>query len=360
MVKILVVFIFLMLVGCNENEKKPKRPVVIKVIHPIDKVIEKSYSGIVNSKNETVLSFKVSGKIESIDTELGKFVKKDEILAVMDDRDYKLQKDIYLKKMEISKNMYEASKAIADNARKQFFRVEKLYNEKAISKKIYDETLSKYKAATAGEMASLSQYEAAILGEKNAKNQLEDTKLKAPYDGYITKVFFYKGANVKAGIPVFYIASQNLNNVRIDVSDLELDKIKKMKSAKFIVGEKEYSLITLSISDVKEFGGVSYPVLFQLPENISIPTGTEGKVKIFLENENKKYKIPVDAVFGEEQNYFLWRVNSENKIEKVKLENLEIFSKDEFLALGVKKEDRVVIRGVNELNEGQEVRVLQR
>ena len=91
-------------------------------------------SGIVSSGNESILSFKVAGPIKKMNVEIGSFVKKGDIIAIMDTRDYEVQLKAF-EKSKVAKNAYEASKAVAEKLKSNLKRVETLYKEKAIPKK---------------------------------------------------------------------------------------------------------------------------------------------------------------------------------------------------------------------------------
>ena len=65
----------------------------------------------------------------------------------MDKRDYEVQLKAFENKSKVAKGAYESAKAVAENARKQYQRVETLYKEKAIPKKSYDEALAGVKSA---------------------------------------------------------------------------------------------------------------------------------------------------------------------------------------------------------------------
>ena len=82
----------------------------------------------ISPSQKTVLAFKYAGKIKSINFESGDFVKKGQVIAIIDDTDYKVNLDAFSKK-------YEAAKAVAQNAEQQFARAETLYRGDALAKK---------------------------------------------------------------------------------------------------------------------------------------------------------------------------------------------------------------------------------
>lgn len=354
MIKI-ILLILLIFSGCQNENKVEKRYVVIKKIEKQQGRIENSYYGIVSAKNESYLSFKVSGKIAILEKNIGDFVEKKEIIAKLDPVDYNLKKELGIKKVEATKNLYYAAKAIAENAKKQYFRVEKMYEKDAVSKKIYDDTLSKYKAAISSELAALAQYEAAKIEVEYIENQVEDTKLKAPFSGYITKKFFDEGENVKAGIPILILSSEKYNQIRLDLSKKNRDIVSNIKNAVFKYEQKVYPIELVSVSPIKERGGVTYPIFFKFKNEIAIESGSEGEVIIERENIGEKVIVPIDAIFSQDNKKYVWIVNSENKVKKKEINDLELYDEESFLIKGLSGGEKVVIRGVNKLYEEQEV-----
>ncbi|MEG0300219.1 efflux RND transporter periplasmic adaptor subunit [Cetobacterium sp.] len=345
-----------MLFSCEKKPKELIRPVVVKTIQKSPEEIDYEYLGVVIPKKESSIAFRVSGPVKKMDLNIGDYVKEGDLISKIDDRDYIVQLEMAEKKVSAAKNMYLVATAISENANLQFKRVKKLYYEKAISKKIYEETLSKMKAAASSELASLSQYEAALEGVKNAKNQLSDTTLVSPFSGYISKIYFDEGSVIGAGIPIVTLSSQDKNRVKINVSDLDLDKIEKMKKAEFLIGEKKFMLKKLVASRVKGINEVAYPVIFNFLEENVLTSDLEGIVKITLENDIKgRNLIPLEAIFGDKEKMYVW-VLKDGKVMKKEIKNIQVYDLKNVLGEGVLEGERVVTKGVNELSEGQSVK----
>ena len=85
----------LILAGCGEEQDAemtaPLRQVRTIVVESGTGIFERSFSGTLQSSNQTSYSFKVSGTIESIPVEVGQAVKKGDVLAILDPSDYELE-----------------------------------------------------------------------------------------------------------------------------------------------------------------------------------------------------------------------------------------------------------------------------
>lgn len=357
--KIVMLILGILLVGCEKEIKEVIRPVQTDVVSSLPKKLYLEYPAIVTSEKEALLSFKVAGPIEKMEVEVGSFVKKGDVIARIDKRDYEVQLKAFESKSKVAKGAYESAKAVADNARKQYKRVEALYKEKAIPKKSYDEALAGVKSASAGELAMLSQYQEALQGVENCKNQLKDTELKAPYDGYISKKFAGEGSVVAGGIPVVAISSEGSKQVRINISERDINGIEN-GSGEFIFDNKTYKLKVAEIGKVKNIGKMTYPVTFNFDGDSSqILVDTMGMVKVASDTTGRdEVTVPVEAVFEREGKSRVW-IYSNGKVVSKEVEMVAPYDDGKIIISGVSVGEKVVTRGVHELSEEQKVNELQ-
>lgn len=349
----------MVLAGCGKKAEEIIRPVetVNAVVSPESLVYE--YPAVITADKEAPLAFRVAGPLKSVHAEVGTFVKAGDIIAEMDKRDYEIQLDAFKKKAAAAENVYNASKAVAENARKQFRRVETLYKEKAIPKKTYDEALAGTEAAAAAEMANLAQYQGAVQGVLNCENQLNDTILKAPYEGYISRKFFDAGTVVAAGTPVVAISSLGNNKVRISVSEDDLAKIKTISDAWLSYKGQDYKLILKDAGQAKGITKLAYPVTFAFAEKNDIPADSEGTAKLSFKNGNDKgILIPVEAVFEKNGEIKVW-VYSDNQVTGKNIEIIKPYSEGKIIVTGIKAGEKIVTKGVHELTEGQKVNLFE-
>lgn len=358
-VKVIMLMLGILLVGCEKEVKEIIRPVETVTISSLPKELYYEYPGVVSSGNESILAFKVAGPIKKMNVEIGSFVKKDEIIAEMDTRDYEVQLKAFENKSKVAKNAYEASKAVAENAKKQFERVETLYKEKAIPKKSYDDALAGLKSATAGELAMFSQYQEALQGVENCKNQLKDTKLKAPYDGYINKKFADEGSVVAGGIPVVAISSVDKKQVKISVSERDIKGIEKGKG-EFIIDNKHYPLKVEEIGKVKNIGKMTYPVTFNFEgEEPQLLVDSVGIVRVACDtNQREEVIVPIEAVFERDGKTRVW-IYKDGKVLSKEIVIVAPYNNGKVIIDGVTIGEKIVTKGVHELSEEQRVKELQ-
>lgn len=348
--KILVIISSLLLMAsCNKSEE------VQEVIRPVKVVTaggdinsqNMTFSGITVPSKETILSFKVTGPIANINLTQGQKIKKNEIVAEMDTRDYKINLEVYKKK-------YDAAKAASDNATFQYNRAEKMYKGGAMSKKNFD-------MITAQKKATLSMLKEAEQGVAIAINKLKDTQLKAPYDGYISKKFVDSGSVVNAGTPIAVITAEGAPEINISVAGKDIKFLEKLKEAIFVPNdtpEKNYKLKLKEIGKNPEFAKITYPAVFEIQDNVDIRVGSTGKVIVtFSEDTQKDIYIPVTALFEDNGNKVFVYENGVAIAKNVKIGNLKSDGKIEILE-GLKKDDKVITAGVNNIIDGEKVKLL--
>lgn len=346
---ILIAASILLLFSCGKQQEGEKiiRPVKVMEIKNPDSIEYFSFSGITAPGKETILSFKIAGPLESINLTQGQIIKKDEVLAKMDSRDYKINLEVYRKK-------YEAAKASADNAVLQYNRAEKLYKADAMTKKNFD-------MVTAQKKAAVSLLKEAQQGVENAQNKLKDTELKAPYSGYISKKFADAGSVVNAGTPVVSIAADENPEVTISVANKDIDILKNAVSFIFVPNddeEKKYELKLKEIGKNPEFSKLTYPAVFELLDKKDMRMGMSGKVIASVKrDESSPIIIPASALFEDNGSNVYIYDNGVARVKKVKIGNL--YPNGSIVILeGLNKNDKVITAGVNTIIDGEKVKLI--
>lgn len=132
------------------------------------------------------LSFRVSGPIAHFEVFSGNFYRKGELIAQIDPRDFRIRK--------------ERAEAVYHQAKAEFERIDVLFQKNNLSASAYEKAKAEYTSArTAWE---------------TSRNELEDTRLIAPFDGYVGEVYMEKYQDVKATQPVLTFVE--LDRLRIE------------------------------------------------------------------------------------------------------------------------------------------------
>ena len=352
MKKYILVFLLIFLFTACKKEAKEEmiRAVKIQEINSMqDENFNIEFPAQISPSQKTVLAFKYAGKIKSINFESGDFVKKGQVIAIIDDTDYKVNLDAFSKK-------YEAAKAVAQNAEQQFARAETLYKGDALAKKDYDNALMQRNVA-------ISTFKEASAGLQNARNTLNDTKIVAPYDGYIDKKVVDVGTVVPEGGPVVSFISNEITDISVNASVRDIEYIKNAENISFkdSTSDKIYVLKIKSVAQNPDSINLTYPVVFtfsELSENDKFLSGQTGTVTIVVKNKGKEeILIPINAVFEDKgSNVYLFK---DGKAVKTAIELGELRETDKISVVkGLKTGDKVIVAGVSKLADGDKVKLL--
>ena len=231
-----------------------------------------------------------------------------------------------------------------------------MYKGEALAKKDYDNALMQKNVA-------ISTFKEASAGLENARNTLNDTKIIAPYDGYIDKKVVEVGTVVPEGGPVISFISNEITDISVNASSKDIEYIKNANDIIFKdnSSEKIYPLKVKSVAQNPDSINLTYPVIFtfsNLSEGENFLSGQTGTVTINVKNNgNPEILIPLNAVFEDNgSNVYLFK----NGIAvKTPIEIGELRETDKISVVrGLKSGDKVIVAGISKLTDGEKVRIL--
>lgn len=332
--------------SCQEKAETKEfiRPVKLVEAASLD-FIEKSFPAVVSADQFSNLAFKMSGPLVSMNINEGQRVKRGTVVAEIDETDYRLD--------------LEAKKASYQNALSQKNRAEVLLTKNAVSIQEYESSKTAYTNAK-------SAYEVA-------KRTLEDTKLRAPFDGFIQKKYVENYQRVQPGQEIVCL----INPERIQVNfTIPETNIMYFNNPNTVYVEFDTYKGKLFKARVKEFieaspDGSGVPVFLYIDdpdfsvEKYKISVGFSCRVVVKIENRSQVngVGVPLSAiVFNNKTNskaVFVYDAN-EKKVRQCNVEDKGVIvGRDEVIVHGnLKVGDRVVSAGANKLVDGQQVKVL--
>ena len=337
-----------LLYGCGQTKKEEQtiRPVKVQEVVALG-AIEKSYSGIVSPDQFSNLAFKMSGPLIAMNVEVGQRVKKGQVVAEIDPTDFKLD--------------LEAKRASFQNAKSQVERSEKLLTKNAISKQEYEANMAAYTNAK-------SAYE-------NAQNVLEDTKLRAPFDGFIQNRFVENYQRVQPGEKVVCLINPDKLEILFNLPETNLAyllsspemrvEFDAYKGKKFKAKLKKYVEASPD--------GIGIPAYLYMDDAefdakaLNVAVGFSCKVTVMPNSSaiftNNEISVPLSAmVFDNVQNsktIFVYNAAS-GTVEQRKVQDTGvILNKEDVVVTGnVKAGEKVVVAGASYLVDGQQVKLL--
>ena len=331
--------------GQQPAQERGPRPVKLAEVTSLSR-IEKSYSGVVSPDQFSDLAFKMSGPLVAMNVLEGQRVKKGQVVAEIDPTDYKLD--------------YDAKRASFQKAASQMQRAEKLLAKNAISMQEFETTQASYTNAK-------SAFE-------NAQNTLNDTKLRAPFDGFIQKKYVENYQRVQPGQGVVCLINPAKLQVEFTIPETNISYVTSpstiyvefdaYKGKLFQAKVKEYVEASPDGSGVPVFLYIDDPE-FNL-EKYKIAVGFSCRVILNIESQSFNegaVLIPLSAVVADEvnsDNKFVFVYNPQTqKVERRKITEKELVGKDGVVVTeGLKAGEQIVTAGVTRLVEGQQVKVL--
>lgn len=193
------------------------------------------------------ISFQVGGRINEMRFDEGDAVKKGDVLATLDDKDYRTN---YKKSRAEAKRLA----AVSENAGSIYQRNVDLCKVGATSVQNCTDYLNAKKETAAA-------LESAAAASEQAKNQLDYTKVYAPDAGIISSRIQEPGATVQAGQPIYTLTKTNPILIRAYVPGDNLADVKYGTAVKVVIDSKnratgkkrEYQGRVGYISPVAEF-----------------------------------------------------------------------------------------------------------
>ncbi|MFO7975701.1 MAG: efflux RND transporter periplasmic adaptor subunit [Candidatus Hydrogenedentota bacterium] len=346
--------------SCNHPHEAhdPPRTVRTMIVHPVyESSTQQTFGGYTRAAVETRLSFRVAGKIHEMHIEEGQRVRANDVLATLETEDYALR-------VEQAKAALEQALAAQEEANLANRRMRELYEEDAVAKHEYD------KARTAAE-AARAQVEAAHKRLALAERQLAYTTLEAPVDGYVSYVGTEEGENVAAGQVVAALSAEDQLEVALDVPAAAITSIETGQSVD--VALPELSGAAALKGKVTEAGQspsprrTTFPVVVRLVEPPADALPGMAADVTFIERrqyDTPRFYVPISAVGEHHQGtnfvFVIREAGNAGNGQKatVELREVEIAERtDQRIAIvnGLKEGERVVTRGIGQLDDGEQV-----
>lgn len=344
----LIVWTALLLAACGEQKEsqgETVRPVKTAIVESRSE-IRKDFSGIVEAVDYVKLAFRVSGQIINLPVIEGEKVKKGQLIAAIDPRDIALQ--------------YAADKASYETATAQVERNKRLLARQAISVQEYEISLANYqKAKSAFELSS---------------NNLRDTKLTAPFDGSIETRLVENYQRVNSGEGIVQLVNTKKLRIKFTIPDAYLYLLRS-NDQRFLVEFDTYKGKTFN-ARLEEYldistDGTGIPVtitiddpafdraLYDVKPGFTCSIRFSANVGPFL--EESMTVIPLSALFSESdgKQMYVWVVNG-NKVNRREVSIMSPTGDAQaFVTKGLKAGETIISAGVNQLVEGQRVRILK-
>ncbi|WP_439185479.1 efflux RND transporter periplasmic adaptor subunit [Carboxylicivirga taeanensis] len=331
----------LAVVSCSSKEEKQTtapRYVKVQRLAKAQDNEELVFHGQLKEEKEVSVAFKVGGQVYNVLVDEGDYVKKGQLIARIDPRDYKIR--------------LQSAKAQFEQASGEYTRYKELYEKN----KLPINTLEKLEA---GYLATKSAYEAAA-------NALADTELRAPFDGFIYRKKIHNYENVSPGQPIFALLDVSHLEVIFSLPESKVGKAKNFSDIAIDVANANAFSVPAEILSVNEKanGNDMFDVRLKVTNSpqSGLKPGMSAKVRIKLASANSNaIVVPVESVFYKGDKSYVWVYDQNSSKVTSRAVAVSKIQNDGQISIhsGLKGTEYVVTAGVYSLSESQTVRILE-
>ncbi|RRV04978.1 efflux RND transporter periplasmic adaptor subunit [Pseudomonas sp. v388] len=339
----------LLLAGCGKDEPPPEpvRPVVSVEVQAESMQEFGRFAGSIQARYESVLGFRVPGRIARRDVDVGSEVKKGELLATLDPTDQ--QNTVRAREGDLAQVEAQWINAQA-NARRQ----QELFDRGVGAQAGLDIALTDLKTAN----SSREQARAAV---EQARDQLSYSELRSDHDAVVTDWKVEAGQVVTAGQEVVTLARPDIKEAVIDLPASLAEQLPA--GVIFTVASQLEPAIqtTATLREIEPQPDRSTRTrrarlsLVETPPALRLGTAISVTLSSAIE---PRLRLPISALQEVDGKQQIWVIDPQSQTVNPRAVSLVSREADSFvLSAGVKAGERVVTAGVNSLKPGQKVKV---
>lgn len=352
--------------GCSEPEPEREiiRPVQAVKVGDMGELQRRGFPGRAQATQEIDLAFRVQGPLITRPVNVGDVVKTGDVVARIDPRDF----EVNLRNVEAQ---LSEARAALERAAGDFRRQQNIFNTDpgATSERAVDRAREERDRAS----ATVDSLTASVT---TAQDQLDDTTLRAPYDGTVVATYVENFQNVRAKQPIVRILDTSHIEIVVNIPENLISMAVSVHTV----------LLSFDAFPGREFEGRisevgteasqttrTFPVtlIMEQPEDVQILPGMAGAVRagktdLTDEQQRRGLGVPVGAVFtpDTETQSYVWIIKPTEGdlgvLEKRPVKTGDMTRYGVLVSDGLTAGEWIVTAGVHSVREGQTVRILSR
>jgi RND family efflux transporter MFP subunit len=280
------------LASASDLETAPVTRVDLPRVYRLDGVAEAISRGTVSAQT--------SGRVLEVNFDVDDYVRRGEVIVVLEDREQRVRVD------QARANL-EAATVKHQDIEKEFRRIEGVFAKQAVSKADMDKVTAALKQARAAERA----VEAAL---QEDLQQLEYTRVKAPYNGIVTERHIEVGEAAQPGQALMSGLSLDRMRISVDVPQNLVDLIRAERKARAKIGGKWLLVEDVTVFPVADPRSNTFEVRLQLPPGIEgVFPGMYIQVGFFAGSQ-QTLAVPLSSVVLRSEVVGVYVVNGEGQV----------------------------------------------
>ena len=336
--------------GCGDDPEpppEPARPVKILEISDTSSGRTLEFPGQVRAAQEAQMGFEVPGRVIDFPVIEGQQVEEGQLLAKLDPRDFQAQLD--------------AQHARQNQAKTEYDRQKILFSKGVASKQDRERAQRNFEVIDAAVQA--------------AQKAVDDTELRAPFDGVVARKIKQDFKNVQAKEVILILQDLSHLEVVVGVPEADLARGTRNRQAAGVDRERAKPIVVLSTfpdkpipATIKEIATTADPttrtfavtVRFDTPTEFTVLPGMTAKVSVKIPGSRwggSGVSIPSLAVRSDDEgNAMVWKVDAQTlTVSKALVELGELSGDQVEIQSGLSNGDQIAISGVHHLREGMQV-----
>lgn len=311
-----------------------------------------SLTGEIVPVQQTNIYSRVNGNIQNIYADIGQYVGKGKLLAVID-------KSQYQQTLKQTESVMLQVKATVENNTLNYDRIQKLFEKGLTTQSELDNALTTLRVSQA-------QYEAAKANYMNAKLQLSYCNITAPFGGYITKRLLDRGSLVSSQSTtqnmIFILSDISRLKIIVNVPEKYLTEIQKISQVNITTDAYPDDIFTGYFKTISQ---AIEPTSRTMPAEISfdnraglLKPGMFARIDAIIERRENAILLPSQCVLKDEKGRFIFTVNQESMAVKRYVETgLEEDNKIEIIS-GISEEEKIISTGQELVKENSKVKII--
>ena len=353
------------LTGCGSSAQQKSSAVSVKAMKVVqqDTKVSHDYSGQVKSMDAVVIKPKVSGSIVEKYFKSGQPVTEGQALYKLDDRQY--ESEVLSARSNVDKALTNLNNSMIDLGR---------YQKLQASGAIAEQTLTTQEATVASNRSSYDDAEALL---KKAQENLDDTVIRAPISGKLSVDDVAVGTYATAGnTALVSVGSINPIYVQFSISENEYLNFRLGPAPADGNGERpKPPTATLTLSNGQKYdesttnyiadrelsestGTLTIKAIFNNDDHVLLP-GMFARVTLEGQPLKDAILVPQRAVQQVLNKSFVIVVGADNKSVSKMVTLGDQVGSYYVVKSGLTKDDNVVVEGLTNLKEGQELNVTE-
>ncbi|MBS7564855.1 efflux RND transporter periplasmic adaptor subunit [Mucilaginibacter sp. Bleaf8] len=293
-----------------------------------------NFSGTIQAEKTAQVAFSVQGRVTSVLVDEGQAIKKGQLLATIDPRDYQYQ--------------LEQADASLLQAKDTYMRNKQLYEKGSLTPAEF--------------VRSESQYLTAQANRKTAAKRVGDTRLYAPISGTVTQKATEVGVQAAPSAQAFTIASIDKVNAVMTIPETEIGNVMRNNTAEVNIPtlNEAFSGKVTSVNPQAERTSNTFrtKILLSNPQHRLLP-GMIAEIKVNTNHKSNYITIPPKAVVHDQDDIsYVFLVDSaSNRAIRRRITIGQAVGDQISVSEGLKTGDKLVIEGQTRLRDGQHVQI---